>query len=143
MGYYIDVVDADFVIPAAVLDLAYVAACDLNNDPDVKSGGSSSGARWFSWVSENYPETCKDIFEVMQEWRYECEQNDDGDLVFREFTGEKIGDEEQLFAALGPYAKENSFLEFKGEDDARWRFTFDGTKMVPQNGVVHVTWVDA
>lgn len=129
MGYCISVMNSDFTILAEHLDAAYAEACALNRDPSAeKHGGrSDGGARvesWFSWVSSNYDETCKDMFEVMAEWRYYCIADVAGNLVMDHFTGEKLGSEDQLFNRIAPYVVSGSFIEYLGEDGTQWRYVF-------------------
>ena len=75
MGYYVQIVESNARIPAANLKAAYEKMCALNVTHDhAKRGGSYSDgkqtAKWFSWMDANYPETCKDAKEVLeqQDW---------------------------------------------------------------------------
>ena len=65
MGYYVRIIKSTAFVPAENLDRVYDIMCSLNETHDhEKHGGSWSGTKrtekWFSWMDENYPETCKD-----------------------------------------------------------------------------------
>lgn len=65
MGYYVRTTYSSAFIPKENLDKAYEAMCALNTTHDhEKRGGSWSAGeqqkKWFSWMDENYPETCED-----------------------------------------------------------------------------------
>lgn len=142
MGYCISLQDHQFVIPASALDLAYVAACELNSDASAaKHGGSSTGEVWFSWVDSDYDKTCKDLKEVLSHWRYEGDYDSArGAFVLEYFSGEKIGDEDQLFRVLALFVQAGSYMEFLGEDGGTWRWEFNGGEMTTYTG--KTTWVE-
>lgn len=81
----------------------------------------------YSWVSKSW-KTLSSLEEVMYEWRYGITHDDEGNIDGIHFSGEKIGDEIELFNALGPFVEEGSYLEMSGEDGSIWRWSFDGKR---------------
>ena len=115
---------------------------ELMDSVNERGGGSSfiGGEiryRYFSWVSTNTVKDClknNDLVGALREWRYIFNESDSGDLCFEYFDGEKLGDDEVLWEALAPAIDKGGELEYRGEDDARWRYLFDGTGMTEQVG---------
>lgn len=155
MGYCIDVTINDVVIPAAKVPGAIKALLELMSQVDsIGHGGSWAGGRktssHFSWVStEAVVKALKkgDLATALDEWRYECEDvnkdelevlgdalKDYADVKLAYFTGEKLGQDEELWCALAPFVRKGGTMEFRGEDDARWRYVFDGEGMIEQTG---------
>ena len=127
MGYYVNLIGAEFVIPenAEVLQ----ALKDLNHKPGVeKHGGSYAGGQqtrsWFSWMPENYDETVTSAQEVFELLGFECTPREDA----FELMGydSKIGQEHLFIQEVAPYVAEGSYLEWLGEDGARWKYVVEG-----------------
>lgn len=57
---------------------------------------------------------------------YDGWQVDDGYIYFEE---SKDSDADEMWALLGPYVKEDSYIDLIGEDDCTWEYYFDGEKM--------------
>ena len=76
--------------------------------------------------------------DAMAAWRWEPETDESGDIVGLSHTGEKLGDDDVLFAALAPFVETGSYIEATGNGDAfRWRFT-EGTCHVDSGRLVYV-----
>jgi hypothetical protein len=85
-----------------------------------------SSGRHFSWVSHDF-EKLKTLEEMLCEWRWNSKIDEDtGDVIGLEFTGEKYGDDDLLFKALAPFIEAGAVIEFRGEDGAQWKYVFDG-----------------
>jgi hypothetical protein len=80
----------------------------------------------FSWVDRDFATRCDNFHDIMDEWRWEPEYDDDGNVDNIEFTGEKIGDDKVLFDAIAPFVESGSYIEMLGEDGTRWKWKFDG-----------------
>jgi len=123
MGYYVSLDEADWLIPTKKIGAAYKAMCDLNSCDQLKSGGSYSGGKqtnkWFSWMDENYPETCTDAEAVLQALGFDTEVTYEGLRI--ESYDNKAGDEDRFIAAIAPFSREGSFLVWRGEDGHLWR----------------------
>jgi hypothetical protein len=115
MGYCMDQRDCNFYL--AVKDFPKVMAA-IRALPDGH----------YSWVGDFRELPSLDA--VLREWRWMPEYNTDGDIVRLNFEGEKAGDEDTLFRVLAPFVKAGSYIEMQGEDGARWRWEFDGTRVL-------------
>jgi hypothetical protein len=113
--------EATFNMPASVLDDAAKAIQALHGQETIKDG---SGAH-FSWVNNNFHKR-KDFVGLMDEWRWEVELDDDGNVCNISFNGQKLGDDMILFKAIAPFVAAGSYIEMQGEDDCLWRWVFDG-----------------
>jgi hypothetical protein len=129
VGYCISLTDSRFKINAADKMAAYKAVERLDQTGK-KGGGSYAGGMqtqaWFSWVDADFMARSETLEDIFDHWRYPVGNDNDGNIVEIEFTGEKIGDENQLFAAIAPFVEHGSYLEYQGEDGAMWRYVFEG-----------------
>lgn len=115
MSYTVRMSFCEVQIPAAKCEFALEAIKKMHE------GGAS-----LSWVDGPSVLKAKTLIEAFSEWRYEADLDDDtGDIVVSEFTGEKLGDDEHLWDALGPFVKDGAMIECWGEDDEHWRWNFD------------------
>lgn len=146
MGYYVNIEDADFVIPVENLDAAYQAMCDLNKRDELKTGGSwgpredgtyGQIAKFFAWMDADYPSKCKDAGDVLDALGFVTEEAANGDLHIWGYDS-KTGNEEHFLDAIAPFVKPGSFLEWRGEDGYMWREDYDGeTRQIRQGRVVY------
>lgn len=94
--------------------------------------------RDFHWVKAEDFKNMVDIFSTLEEWRWEPEMDDNGNIVSLSFTGEKLGADQAMFSAIAPFVEPESFIEMEGEDGSLWRWVFDGTGC--QEITPTVTW---
>jgi hypothetical protein len=134
MGYCIDLMDVNLTIPAEHLDEAYRRMQDLNKPENdhLKRGGSFGPGKervlWFSWMNGRYTDgECVDAADILDELRFN-NRYDEASRTLRVigFDGEKIGQEDLFFDAIADLVTPGSFVEWLGEDGARWRWVFDG-----------------
>lgn len=144
MGYYVEVVDSNWVIPKKNLDDAYKSMCDLNWRNDLKSGGRYPADeslddsqprpdKWFSWMEWNYHETCKDAKEVLDHVGFDTFYTDKGDLAIVYYDN-KTGAEELFLATIAPYSEDGSCIVWRGEDGSVWRNIVRDGIMIYENG---------
>lgn len=157
MGYYVELLQSDVVIPASKLDEAYQAILKLNERDDLKSGGSWPGAdmprpegmdhhpkRWFSWMPADLRE-CGSLRGVLENLGFECDEWDQsGDLQLVSYYS-KTGQEEIFLEALAPfilgrYDEKIATMEWRGEDGFLYRWVFENGTMRQQEG--RTEWVD-
>ena len=132
MGYGMRMRESSFRIKAGNKGRALELARTLLGLETVQD---SSGPH-FSWVDRRSMEEAASIEEMLREWRWEPELNDDGDVVGLGFEGEKLGDDVRLWEAIAPSVEDGSFLEMVGEDGCIWRWWFDGLACEEQHGKV-------
>ena len=77
-----------------------------------------------------YSETLED---ALNECRYGCKFDKDGNIQNVFFNGEKMGDDDTIFKTIAPFVQDGSFLEFKGEDNNHWRWVFKKGQMMEIN----------
>ena len=127
MGYYVKIVKSTAYIPAANLQRAYEKMCALNvTHHSVKRGGQYKGGEkvsWFSWMDENYPETCKDAQAVLEQLGFSTEYNDAGDLLLTGYDN-KTGQEDLFLKAIEEEGVGS--IVWKGEDGNTWSTFFVG-----------------
>jgi hypothetical protein len=100
----------------------------VENVNEIGTCRDSSG-RHFSWVDNEKVLKATNLTEVLQEWRYEPEFDDNGDIFTLEFTGEKLGDDPILFQTLAPFIEKDGEIHFRGEDGLKWKYVFNGKEM--------------
>lgn len=62
-------------------------------------------------------------------WSFETSGNW---ATLKAFVGDKLGDDYDFWRELAPYVAPTSYIEFRGEDDAEWRWEF-------KNGQIETT----
>jgi hypothetical protein len=127
MGYYINIQESNFVIPAHNLEKALERFKALNHDPNAnKSGGSWSGGKekekWFSWMPADYDQTVSSAQEVLEMLGFDCMIQEDGGLNVHGYDS-KIGDEEQFLNAIRDLVDVSCYIIWRGEDGEFWKWT--------------------
>lgn len=127
---------ADFRIPAEKTHKAWLAIHELMYDDTAEMSGydQKRGSR-FAWMNGVEPTNWDSLEDAMAGWRFPIERDTNGNVVGISFTGEKAGDEQELFAAIAPFVETGSFIEFEGADQYMWQYTFDETSME----TIHIT----
>ena len=132
MGYYVEIIKSDAYIPKANLKSAYDKMCALNvtHDNEKRGGSWSNGKqdqKWFSWMDANYPETCKDAKEVLEQLGFECDIDAEGNLHIHNYDS-KTG-QEDLFLEAIKYDTCGT-IEWVGEEHERWTTEFLGDSVI-------------
>ena len=153
MGYYVRTTDCDFYIAKSKKNPAYEALCALNQHDDLKVGGSFGGelsgdsprpeglsyhpARWFSWMSPDYPSKCKDLRQILEELGFEVEEDDAGNITYLRYDS-KTGQEVLFLSALAPFVRDGSTIDWQGEEGEHFRHEFSGGRLMHRAG--RVVW---
>lgn len=121
--------DCRFKMKAENRPKALEAIKELNkNEAQVGSGGSNFTGEWvrhFAWVRADKIEKAQTLYEAMEEWGYEIDStNDNEDVEWIGFIGEKMGDEKYMFDAIAPFVVDGSWIQMSGEEGAIWRWIF-------------------
>ena len=92
------------------------------------------------------PEAATSLEDLLTRWRWQprilmekdppVKGSKVGDIVYLDFTGEKMAEEEDMFRAIAPWIEPGCFVEISGEEDARWRWVFNGKTMYETNCVM-------
>lgn len=131
MGYYCDQVTCEFFIAASNVPAALAAIKQMAVSEHERGGGSSSQmvdgklniTRHYSWVSPSYVQS-RTFKEAMNEWRWDVEEDAQGNILSVLFKGEKLGDDAELMSAIAPFVEHRSYIQMRGEDDSVWRWVF-------------------
>jgi len=149
MGYCIDVEIHDLVIPADKVDDCLAAINGMFTDEKLLSnaGGGAGGPNitaatpvkeklWYSWVQNPDDDGFDDIQDAFDAWRYDAIVKDDDTVVIQYFTGEKLGDDEQLFNVIAPFVKSGAEIYMHGEDGENWRYVFANGEVKEEHGTI-------
>ena len=131
MGYCIEMTDSCFVIKKENFEKALESLKSVFVPENMTCYDYISGKKYphFSWVDTRTVLESETLEEALEEIRYTPQYDSDGNICRVDFTGEKYGDEDVFFAALGPYVESNSFISFEGEDDETWKWLFNDGKV--------------
>lgn len=153
MGYYVNTTEVDFFLYQRHFDAVYKRMCDLNDYHDLKSGGSFGGNedldpnerypknKWFAWMPYNYPETCKDMFEILQHVGFDWTIDDEGNMSDIRYENNKTGAEDYFLSCFAGYVDAESYVCFEGEDGNHWKYYFNNNgEMELHNGIVEIHW---
>lgn len=153
MGYYVRTIDSKVFLDKKHFDDVYKKLCELNDYDDLKRGGSHGGnqeidtsdrynkTKWFSWMDYNYPQTCENMHAILTQVGFDCEYDDQGNLVELDYPDNKTGNEDYFLCCLAGYIQDGSFITFKGEeDDDYYRFIFEDGYMYRQYGKVEIVY---
>jgi hypothetical protein len=157
MGYDVTVEIEGAVIPADKVPKAIAAVKELMSEVQQRGGGGSFApgkppVRHYAWVdTQTVNEALErgDLKAVLEEWRYSCsdgepmttlealvEGHQHRAVVIDYFSGGKLGDDEWLWRCLAPFLPEGAVVTFRGEDDAAWRYIFEGESLREETGTL-------
>jgi len=129
MGYYIDAVGIDWVVPEREDLLATIKEMPKRMKRIQRGGvvGPEREEKWFSWVNDDEILNAKSVRAVYQAFGFDTATAEGG----FEISGysSKVGQEELLLAVSAPFCAEGSYIEFRGEDGAEWRYIVEDGKM--------------
>jgi hypothetical protein len=135
LGYCISVSDINVQIKKENHPAALKAIQSLHGEETIKDGSG----RHFSWVDNEFYKI-NDLLTMLGEWRWYAKIDENGDLKIVDFTGEKYGDDKHLFNAIAPYIEPGGSITFRGEDNARWKYLFDGKTMTEKKAKITIEW---
>lgn len=140
MGYYVELVASNVLIPKYNVDKAYQAVQALQSRNDLKRGGSWGAGgvqieRWFSWMPADLS-TLKTLADVLDALGFSVNESSKGDLYIDNYDS-KTGQEDLFFEALAPYITTAAddwepVMLWRGEDGAEYRWVFRNGRMVTE-----------
>ena len=143
MGYYVEM-SMDVIVKD---EAGALEAINAMHEPEVVKANGSGGRwangrqeeKWYSWVNNPGPEGFPTLEDALAEWRYVTERHgEEGVLSIVYFAGEKLGDDDQLFNAIGPYLEGEITCE--GEDGELWGYRFKDGIVTEMTG--EVVWTE-
>lgn len=117
MGYNVVQEDTSFRVSVAKQLAALAAVKDL----------ARKGT--YRWVDNDEYFHARDLLQALEAWLWYATIDVHGNVTGLVFQGEKMGDEDILFAAIAPFVEPGSFIQMLGEEGERWRYCFDGQAM--------------
>lgn len=135
MGYYVSITSTNWLLPIVNESAALDALKKLNSNENdhLKRGGRWGGGvagkteSWFSWMPSDYDKTVKSVAEVLDMLGFETKVDPEGTRIVG--YDSKTGQEELFLATIAHFVEPGSAIDWRGEDDAIWRYSFDGTRM--------------
>jgi len=112
MGYYISITESKFSIRADQKEGALKALRALASQPS------------YAWVEKDWAQR-PTLAKTLEDWRWELLEDESGNVTGICFTGQKQGDDAEMFNAIAPFVDPGSFIEVIGEDGYRWRWAFN------------------
>ena len=116
MGYYASNPESHIVIKRENVPAALSAIKKMHEEV--------LSTRRFSWVDGETVLKAETLEDALAEWRWDSTFDVDGDLIGVTFSGEKLGDDEDLWFNLAHLIEHGGYIEMLGEDDSRWRWVF-------------------
>lgn len=152
MGYYVMTTDVDIFLHKKYFHDVYKKMCKLNDYDELKRGGTHPRNEeyttrynpnvWFSWMEYNYPETCKDMFEILTQVGFSWALDDDGNLVDLRYENNKTGNEDYFLMCFAEYINDGSYITFQGEENYdTYRYVYDSGKMHYYIGEIDIRWI--
>lgn len=143
MGYYAYSRDCSFFLSHEVNQAATRHAKEkLLTELEVKGRGRryANGKcieKWYSWVNTHDIQNAENVESLIMAFGWNYFLDDDGNItdVWKD-GGQKLGQEDCLFAALAPFIKDESYIIMQGEDDLIWRWYFENGEMIEQVGKI-------
>jgi len=139
MGYYISLGASNWHLPAEHEEAALQVLKDLNKPENnhLKRGGSYTGGEktmhWYAWMPSDYDEHVTSVEGVLNMLGFETHRDESGTTIT--FYDQKQGNEDIFLNALAPFMADGSYIDWTGEDGARWRFIYEGGKMYVQEAI--------
>jgi hypothetical protein len=133
MGYYWRLEETSVIIPENEKVLQLLK--DINTTHHLlKKGGSYDGKKWFSWMPEDYDETCTSVKEIFELLGFECETiEDEDDETIRKVQlisfDNKRGQEMLFLALIAHFIEDGSYMKFRAEDELIFEYTFQLGKL--------------
>ena len=138
MGYYIDLVDAEWEITESPESLATIREMPTKYHA-IKRGGSSNGEKWFSWMNDTDIETAETVESVFQQLGFDTTTVEGGFTL--DSYSSKTGQEDLFLGVMAPFTKDGSYIEWRGEDGEQWRFSIREGRMYREES--EIVWSNA
>lgn len=127
MGYYVKITNSTAVIPnnnrAEVLRLWKLLNHPMFNDQ--KRGGRYEGGQkvkhWYSWMSDDYDQTCNTVEDVLDMLGFEHDLSEDGGVSISGYE-RKTGQENFFFNTVAHLVNGEMYWEGENGETEYWNF---------------------
>ena len=129
MGYYVDLVEADFTIPERedVLE----ALREMPKKYKALQRGGDGTNKWFSWMSDEEIENAVSVKAVFESLGFDCFDYGNNTFGLSSYNN-KMGQEDLFLATVAPFVESGSYTQWRGEDGELWRYTVRYGKLTVQ-----------
>ena len=153
MGYYVSIIDHNLFIDKKHFGAIYDKMCELNDHDELKRGGGGpvresyegryNPNKWFSWMDYNYPETCSNLQEILNQIGFDIQYDDYGNIAGLSYDN-KTGNEDYFLACFAGFVPNGNYIEFLGEEtNDYYRFYYIDNKCLLQRANVEVSYGDS
>jgi hypothetical protein len=129
MGYYVQMVEADFTIPERE-DVLEALRAMPKKYKEYQRGGDGTN-RWFSWMPDEELENAVSVKAVFESVGFDCFDYGNGTFGLSSFDN-KTCQEEMYLAVVAPFVESGSYTQWRGEDGEMYRFTVRYGKLTVQ-----------
>ena len=129
MGYYVQMVEADFTIPESQEVLEALRAMPKKYK-EYQRGGDGTN-RWFSWMPDEELENAVSVKAVFESVGFDIRDYGNGTFGLDGFDN-KTCQEEMYLAVVAPFVADGSYTQWRGEDGEMYRFTVNRGKLTVQ-----------
>ena len=139
MGYYVQMVGADFTIPETEEVLEALRAMPKKYK-EYQRGGDGTN-RWFSWMPDEELENAVSVKAVFESVGFDVFDYGNGTFSLSGFDN-KTCQEEMYLAVVAPFVEKGSYTEWRGEDGEMYRFTVDYKGQLTVQTPREIQWGD-
>jgi hypothetical protein len=129
MGYYVDLVEADFTIPEREDVLEALRAMPTKYASLMRGGSSTE--KWFSWMNNEEIENAVSAQSVFEALGFDCFNYGNNTFALNSYNN-KTGQEDLFLAVVAPFVENGSYTQWRGEDGEVWRYTVTDGKLTVQ-----------
>ena len=129
MGYYVQMVEADFTIPERE-DVLEALRAMPKKYKEYQRGGDGTN-RWFSWMPDEELENAVSVKAVFESVGFDTRDYGNGTFALNSFDN-KTCQEEMYLAVVAPFVADGSYTQWRGEDGEMYRFTVHRGKLTVQ-----------
>jgi len=127
MGYSIYRLETDFFMAKAVHEKALFCIKKFARE-------KLAAGRQIAFADAAEIEQLENLEDTLMALRWIPETNETDDITDLDFSGEKAGDDFELFSAIAEYVRDGSYISFVGEDSKVWRWLFLNGRVIEQAG---------
>jgi hypothetical protein len=120
VGYYVDLVEADFTIPETANVLEALREMPVKYRSLMRGGSATE--KWFSWMNNEDIENAESARSIFEALGFDCVDYGDGTFGLTGYNN-KTGQEDLFLAVVAPFVKDESYTQWRGEDGELWRYT--------------------
>ncbi len=122
MGYYVQLVEADFTIPETQEVLDALRAMPKKYKEYQRGGDGTE--RWFAWMPDAELENAVSVKAVFESVGFDTKDYGNGTFCLDGFDN-KTSQEEMYLAVVAPFVAKGSYTQWRGEDGELYRYTVD------------------